>query len=125
MLKKIFNIENLLRVIAVLFSIIPLLKRLTMGRFIDDIMYKLYSNDACNYIADTARFGKVVGLCVLIFAVIAALSIILIVIVNRIRPRILNIVLIVLIVLINIFNSLYIPHHYYRIYPDGYQLCDH
>ena len=125
MIKKIFSIETLLRVLALVFSMIPLLKRLTMGRFIDDLMYKMYSEDACKYLADPARYGKVVGLCVIVFLIVAALSIVLLVIANRIRPHIINIVLIVLIVLINMFSALYIPHHYYRIYPDGYQLCDH
>jgi hypothetical protein len=105
-------------------TILPLVFREKIGRFLDDMVYTQYENDACTYIAADDRILKIILTSLLLFFVIYMISFAFLKMANRQKPRLLNIVLMIALALINIFSSMNVPHHYYRINPYGYKICE-
>ena len=105
-------------------SVMPIIFRDNMGRLLDDIMYMLYKNDVCEYIADDARYFKIVVTSIILFTIIYLISLLFFQIANRLKPRLLNIGLMIVCALLCLFASMNIPHHYYRLNPDGYRICE-
>lgn len=121
--KKLY-LSILLRTIGLMVTILPLVFRENIGRFLDDMVYTQYENDACTYIAADDRILKIILTSLLLFFVIYMISFVFLKMANRQKPRLLNIVLMIALALINIFSSMNVPHHYYRINPDGYKICE-
>ena len=123
-MSKIFNASNVLRVLGMCSSIMPIVFRDNMSRILDNIIYMLYKNDVCEYIAADDRYTRVVITSIILFFIIFMISFAFLKIANRLKPRLLNICLMIICALLCIFASMNVPHHYYRLNPDGYKLCE-
>lgn len=105
-------------------SVLPIVFRNEMGRILDDFIYFQYNDDVCLYLAADHRYARIVITSLILFAIIFLISLVLIKLSNRRKPRLMNIVLIAICVLLNGFASMNIPHHYYRLNPSGYRICE-
>ena len=117
-------INYVLSGLGLLISVLPMVFRDNVGKWLDDLMYMIYGNDTCLYLADEFRYVKIVVVSIAIFACIFGISLVLIKISNRRKPRLLNIALIAICLIIDVIASMNVPHHYYRLYPDGYKTCE-
>ena len=121
--KKLF-LSIGLRTIGLLVTILPLVFRENIGRFLDNLVYRQYENDACMYIAADDRILKIILTSLFLFFVIYMISFVFLKMANRQKPRLLNIVLMIALAVINMFSSMNVPHHYYRLNPNGYKICE-
>ena len=117
-------INYVLSGLGLLVSVLPMVFRDNVRKWLDDLMYMIYGNDTCLYLADEFRYVKIVVVSIAIFACIFGISLVLIKISNRRKPRLLNIALIAICLIIDVIASMNVPHHYYRLYPDGYRTCE-